>query len=136
TDSFNNMGPILLPVVIAGVGVLASILGTFLVRIKNNDAREPQVQKALDTGNWTAIILTLIASWFLINWMLPETMNMKFFGEGYKAIPSMNIFWAACIGLAVGALISFVTAYYTSLGKKPVLDIVKNSSTGAATNII
>lgn len=136
TDSFNNMGPILLPVVIAGVGVLASILGTFLVRIKNNDAREPQVQKSLDTGNWTAIILTLIASWFLINWMLPETMNMKFFGEGYKAIPSMNIFWAACIGLAVGALISFVTAYYTSLGKKPVLDIVKNSSTGAATNII
>src|SRR5690554_7436242 len=80
-DSFNNMGPILLPVVIAGVGILASILGTFLVKIKNNDAREPQVQKALDTGNWTAIILTLIASYFLIDWMLPGTMNMNFFGE-------------------------------------------------------
>lgn len=136
TDVFNNMGPILLPIVIAGVGILASILGTFLVKISSNDAKEAQVQKALDTGNWAAILLTLIASWFLIDWMLPETMNMKFFGEGYKDIPSINVFWAACIGLAVGALISVVTAYYTSLGKKPVMDIVKNSSTGAATNII
>ncbi|MBT0607550.1 sodium-translocating pyrophosphatase [Aequorivita echinoideorum] len=136
TDGFNNMGPILLPIVIAGVGILASIIGTFFVSIKNNDAKESQVQKALDTGNWAAILITLIASWFLIDWMLPETMNMKFFGEGYKTIASINVFWAACIGLAVGALISFVTAYYTSLGKKPVLDIVKNSSTGAATNII
>ncbi len=136
TDDFNNMGPILLPIVIAGVGILASIIGTFFVSIKNNDAKESQVQKALDTGNWAAIILTLIASYFLIDYMLPETMNMKFFGEGYKEIPSMNVFWSACIGLAVGALISFVTAYYTSLGKKPVMDIVKNSSTGAATNII
>ncbi|HZW62132.1 MAG TPA: sodium-translocating pyrophosphatase, partial [Flavobacteriaceae bacterium] len=136
TDAFNNMGPILLPVVIAGFGILASILGTFLVKIKDNSAKEPQVQKALDLGNWTAIILTLIASWFFIDWMLPETMQMKFFGEGYKSIPSINVFWSACIGLAVGALISVVTAYYTSLGKKPVLDIVKNSSTGAATNII
>ncbi len=136
TDGFNNMGPILLPIVIAGVGILASIIGTFFVSIKNNDAREGKVQKALDTGNWAAIILTLIASYFLIDWMLPETMNMKFFGEGYKTIASINVFWAACIGLAVGALISFVTAYYTSLGKKPVMDIVKNSSTGAATNII
>ncbi len=135
-DNFNNMGPVLLPIVIAGVGILASIIGTFFVNIKNNEARESQVQKALDTGNWTAIILTLIASYFLIDWMLPETMNMKFFGEGFKTIASLNVFWAACIGLAVGALISFVTAYYTSLGKKPVLDIVKNSSTGAATNII
>ncbi|WP_223034793.1 sodium-translocating pyrophosphatase [Hanstruepera marina] len=136
TDDFNNMGPILLPIVIAGVGILASIIGTFLVKISNNDAKEPQVQKALDMGNWVSIIITLIASWFLIDMMLPETMNMKFFGEGYKAIPSMNVFWSACIGLAVGALISMVTAFYTSLGKKPVLDIVKNSSTGAATNII
>ena len=136
TDAFNNMGPILLPLVIAGVGVLASIIGTFLVSIKNNDAKEPQVQAALDRGNWAAIILTLIASYFLIDWMLPATMEMKFFGEGVKEIASINVFWSACIGLAVGALISMVTAYYTSLGKKPVMDIVENSSTGAATNII
>jgi len=136
TDVFNNMGPILLPVVIAGVGILASIIGTFLVSIKNNEAKETQVQRALDMGNWVAIILTLIASYFLIDWMLPEVMSMQFFGEGYKDIPSLNVFWSACIGLAVGALISVVTAHYTSLGKGPVLDIVKNSSTGAATNII
>src|SRR6056300_1654852 len=136
TDVFNNMGPILLPVVIAGVGILASIVGTFLVRISSNDAKESQVQKALDTGNWAAIALTLVASWFLIDWMLPATLQMNFFGEGIKDIPSINVFYSACIGLAVGALISFVTAYYTSLGKKPVMDIVENSSTGAATNII
>lgn len=136
TDSFNNMGPILLPLVIAGVGILASIIGTFLVSIKNNDAKESKVQAALDRGNWVAIILTLAASYFLIDWMLPATMEMKFFGEGVKTIGSINVFWAACIGLAVGALISMVTAYYTSLGKKPVMDIVENSSTGAATNII
>jgi len=136
TDVFNNMGPILLPIVIAGVGILASIVGTFLVRISSNDAKESQVQRALDTGNWVAIALTLVASWFLIDWMLPATLQMNFFGEGIKEIPSINVFYAACIGLAVGALISFVTAYYTSLGKKPVMDIVENSSTGAATNII
>lgn len=136
TDAFNNMGPILLPLVIAGVGVLASIIGTFLVSIKNNDAKESKVQAALDRGNWAAIIITLIASYFLIDWMLPATMEMKFFGEGVVEVASINVFWSACIGLAVGALISMVTAYYTSLGKKPVLDIVENSSTGAATNII
>lgn len=136
TDSFNNMGPILLPLVIAGVGILASILGTFFVNIKSNDAKEKQVQAALDTGNWTAIILTLVASFFLIKWMLPESLQMNFFGEGTKEIPAMNVFYAACIGLGVGALISMVTSFYTSLGKKPVLDIVQNSSTGAATNII
>ena len=135
-DTFSGMGPILLPLVIAGVGILASIIGTFLVSIKDNSAKEAQVQKALDTGNWAAIVITLIASYFLIDWMLPETMSMNFFGEGYKDVSSLNVFYAACIGLAVGALISYVTAYFTSLGKKPVLEIVQNSSTGAATNII
>jgi K(+)-stimulated pyrophosphate-energized sodium pump len=136
TDAFNGMGPILLPVVIAGVGIIASIVGTLLVKISSNEAKEAQVQKALDMGNWASILLTLGASFFLIQWMLPQTMEMKFFGEGIKMVSSMNVFWSACIGLSVGALISMVTAYYTSLGKKPVLDIVQNSSTGAATNII
>jgi len=136
SDAFNNMGPILLPIVIAGIGIIASIIGTLFVKISNNNAKESQVQTALDTGNWASIGLTLVTSYFLIDWMLPERMNMMFFGEGYKEVSSMKVFGAACIGLAVGALISVVTAYYTSLGKKPVLDIVKNSSTGAATNII
>lgn len=137
TDAFNGMGPILLPIMIAGVGIIASIIGTFLVRIKDNSAKEAQVQKALNMGNITSIILSAIAGWFLVQWMLPETVNMKFFGvEGYKAIPSRHIFYATLVGLSVGYLISFFTEYYTALGKKPVLDIVKNSSTGAATNII
>ncbi len=136
TDSFNNMGPILLPLVIAGVGILASIIGTFLVSVSGNDVKEAKVQAALDRGNWVAILLTLAASWFLIDWMLPAKMSMNFFGEGARDIASINVFYSACIGLAVGALISYVTAFYTSLGKKPVLDIVQNSSTGAATNII
>ncbi len=135
-DNFNNMGPILLPLVIAGVGILASIIGTFLVSVSSNNAKESQVQAALDRGNWVAILLTLIASWFLIDWMLPTELQMNFFGEGIQNISSQNVFWAALIGLCVGALISWVTAHYTSLGKKPVLHIVKNSSTGAATNII
>lgn len=135
-DSFNNMGPILLPIVIAGTGIIASIIGTLLVKITSNDARESKVQAALDFGNWVAIVLTAIAGYFLIDWMLPETMQMNFFGEGSKDISSMNVFYSTLIGLAVGALISVVTAHYTSLGKKPVMDIVRNSSTGAATNII
>ena len=136
TEAFNGMGPILLPLVIAGVGIIASIIGTFLVGIKNNDAKEAQVQKALDTGNWVSIIITLIASWFLIQFMLPAEMSMNFFGEGAKTISSTNVFWSSLIGLAVGGLISWVTAYYTSMGKAPVNDIVNNSGTGAATNII
>ena len=135
-DSFNNMGPIILPIVIAGVGIISSIIGTLFVKISDNNATELKVQKALDLGNWVAIIITLIVSYFLIDWILPEKINMKFFGEGYKIIPSKNVFLASLVGLLVGALISLVTSYYTSLGKKPVLDIVKNSSTGAATNII
>lgn len=136
SDVFNNMGPILLPLVIAGVGIVASIIGTLLVRIKNNEAKEAQVQRSLDIGNWTAIIITAIVGFFLIQWMLPETMKMDFFGVGIQEVPSINVFYSVLIGLAVGALISLVTAHYTSLGKAPVLDIVKNSSTGSATNII
>jgi len=136
TDSFEGMGPILLPLVIAGVGILASIIGTFFVKIKNNEAKEAQVQSALNIGNYVSLALTVASCWFLIKFMLPETINMKFFGEGYKSISNNNIFYATLVGLAVGWLISAFTEYYTALGKKPVLNIVKNSSTGAATNII
>ncbi|WP_340200221.1 sodium-translocating pyrophosphatase [Ascidiimonas sp. W6] len=136
SDAFEGLGPILLPIVIAGVGIIASIIGTFLIRIKSNDAKEAQVQAALNKGNWSSIILTAIAVYFLIQWMLPETISMKFFGEGVKEIANINVFYATLIGLTVGALISAFTEYYTGLGKKPVLNIVKNSSTGAATNII
>lgn len=136
TDSFNGLGPILLPLVIAGVGIVASIIGTFFVSIKNNDAKEKQVQQSLNVGNYVALAITLVACWFLIDLMLPETIQMKFFGEGYRNVSSTNVFFATVVGLAVGLLISAFTEFYTALGKKPVLNIVQNSSTGAATNII
>lgn len=135
-ESFNGMGPILLPIVIAGVGIFASIIGTLFVKIKNDNAKEAQVQTALNIGNWTSILLTIISCWFLIQYMLPEAINMKFFGEGNKEIPRNNVFFATLVGLAVGGFISAFTEYYTGLGKKPVLNIVKSSSTGAGTNII
>ncbi|MFP5469997.1 MAG: sodium-translocating pyrophosphatase [Bacteroidia bacterium] len=136
TDKFDGMGPILLPLVIAGVGIVASIIGTFLVKIKNNEAKEGEVQRALNLGNITSILISAFAGWFLIDMMLPETISMKFFGEGVKEIPSRHVFYATLVGLGVGYLISAFTEYYTALGKKPVLNIVQNSSTGAATNII
>lgn len=136
TDEFGGMGPIILPIMFAGVGIIASIMGTFLVKVNSNDASESKVQTALNIGNWTSIVIIAIAGFFLINWMLPETLYMDFFGEGIKEISRINVFYVTLIGLAVGGLISAFTEYYTGLGKKPVLNIVKNSSTGAATNII
>ena len=137
SDPFGGMGPILLPLFIAGIGIIASIIGTLFIRIKNNEAKEAQVQASLNTGNIISIIITLFSCWFLIDYLLPDTINgMKFFGEGTRDIPSQNIFYSTIVGLAVGYLISAFTEYYTALGKQPVLNIVQNSSTGAATNII
>src|SRR5690606_14374817 len=124
TDAFQGMGPILLPVVIAGVGIISSIIGTFLVKVSGNDAKEKEVQGALNLGNWTAIVLTVISCFFLIRYMLTEVIQMKFFGEGYKDVDRMNVFYSTIVGLAVGGLISSFTEYYTGLGKKPVLNIV------------
>ena len=137
SDPFGGMGPILLPLFIAGIGIIASIIGTLFIRIKNNEAKEAQVQASLNTGNIISILITLVSCWFLIDYLLPDTINgMKFFGEGTRDIPSQNIFYSTIVGLAVGYLISAFTEYYTALGKQPVLNIVQNSSTGAATNII
>ncbi|MFD1063030.1 sodium-translocating pyrophosphatase [Winogradskyella litorisediminis] len=135
-DAFGGIGTILLPMAIAGAGIIISIIGTFLVKISSNDAKEAQVQKALNIGNWTSIALVALACFGLVTWMLPETMKMEFFGEGLKEISSMRVFYATLVGLVVGAAISSFTEYYTGLGKKPILNIVQQSSTGAATNII
>ena len=136
-DNFNGIGPILLPMLIAGLGIIFSIIGTFLIKIKDDSAKEPQVQGALNKGNWTSIILTAIGSYFVIDWMLPASMEMKFFGiEGYVTVTSIDVFISVVIGLIVGGAISYFTEYYTGLGKKPVVDIVQKSATGAATNII
>jgi K(+)-stimulated pyrophosphate-energized sodium pump len=135
-EGFGGIGPILLPMSIAGVGIIISMIGMMLVRLKNNDAKEAQVMGALNIGNWTSIVLVAVACYGLCMWMLPETMQMEFFGEGVMEISSMNVFYATLVGLVVGAVISSVTEYYTGLGKKPILKIVQQSSTGAGTNII
>ncbi|NBR15014.1 MAG: sodium-translocating pyrophosphatase, partial [Crocinitomicaceae bacterium] len=135
-DKFGGIGPILLPMAIAGFGIIFSIVGTMLVRISSNDAKEKQVQGALNLGNWVSIALTAVACFGLVTWMLPAKMNMDFFGEDIKEISSMRVFYASLIGLFVGGAISSVTEYYTGLGTKPVLKIVQKSSTGAGTNVI
>jgi len=136
SDAFGGIGPILLPMAIAGAGIIISIIGTMLVKIKDNEAKEAQVMGALNIGNWTSIVLVAISCFALVTWMLPETMKMEFFGEGLIEISSMRVFYATLVGLVVGAVISSVTEYYTGLGKSPILKIVQQSSTGAGTNII
>ncbi|QSB26916.1 sodium-translocating pyrophosphatase [Flavobacterium sp. CLA17] len=135
-DAFGGIGPILLPMAIAGFGILFSIIGTTLVKISDDNAKEAQVQKALNIGNWVSIVLTAIACFFLVRYMLPEVMTMEFFGEGAQQISSMRVFYATLVGLVVGGAISSVTEYYTGLGTKPVMAIVQKSSTGAGTNVI
>ena len=127
-DNFGGMGPMLLPMVIAGVGILASIVGTMLVKIKGEDGN---VQKALNLGNWTSIIIVVIASYPLSKWLLPETLSIR----GFE-FSNVDVFWAIVVGSIVGALMSIITEYYTAMNKKPVNSIVHQSSTGHATNII
>jgi K(+)-stimulated pyrophosphate-energized sodium pump len=127
-DNFGGLAPILLPMVIAGVGLIFSIVGTWFVKIKNeNDS----VQKALNLGNWSSIILTIIASYFLVKWLLPETMVLR----GFE-FSANDVYVSIVVGLIVGAIMSWITEYYTSMGKRPVLSIVQKSGTGHATNII
>jgi len=137
---FNGIGPILLPLSIAGIGLIASILSSYLVNISDNAKEDTNtVQAALNRGNWASILLSLIASYFLINAMLPATMTMSVFNAGEFSMAtttSMNVFYAVIIGMFVGGAISYITEYYTGLGKGPVLGIVQKSATGAATNII
>lgn len=135
TDDFGGISTILLPLIISALGIIFSVLGTLFIRV-NDGAKEPEVQRALNIGNWSSIVMTAIACYFLIDWMLPSELSMEFFGEGLRTFSSVNVFYAVLIGLTVGAAISYMTEYYTGLGKKPILDIVQKSATGAATNII
>lgn len=135
-DAFRGLGPILLPMFIACIGLIFSIIGSFFVNIKSETAKEQQVQNALNMGNWVAIGLTAVASYFCIQWMLPSTMQMNFFGIGIQSVTSLQVFYVVLVGLFVGTAISYLTEYYTGLGRGPVNDIVQKSGTGAATNII
>ncbi len=139
-DNFGGMGPILLPVVLAGLGIIFSIFGMAFVKVSDSEnLGTSEVQSALNRGNWFSIILTGVASYFVIQKMLPAQMTMSMFHDGnfsLQTVSSTNVFAAVVIGLAVGALISMITEYYTGLGTKPVLNIVRQSATGAGTNVI
>ncbi|EOZ98776.1 Pyrophosphate-energized proton pump [Indibacter alkaliphilus LW1] len=131
-DNFGGIAPILLPLVIAGLGLMFSIVGTLFVSInKESDS----VQAALNKGNWISILLTVAASYPIIMYMLPEG-DLVLARGGSIAFTKMGVFGAVVIGLIVGALMSMITEYYTAMGKRPVNSIIKQSSTGHATNII
>lgn len=131
-DNFGGIAPVLLPLVIAGMGLMFSIVGTFFVKInKETDS----VQAALNKGNWISILLTVAASYPLIMYMLPDG-DLILSRGGSFVFTKMGVFGAVVIGLVVGALMSMITEYYTSMGKRPVMSIIKQSSTGHATNII
>jgi len=132
TDTLGGFSPIVLPMLIAGVGILFSIIGTLFVRISENAGiNTSTVQKALNMGNWGSIILTAIASLALVNWLLPENMDLR--GVPFT---KWGVMGAIVVGLAVGALMSIITEYYTAMGKRPVSSIIRQSSTGHATNVI
>jgi K(+)-stimulated pyrophosphate-energized sodium pump len=127
-DNFGGLSPILLPMMIAGLGLIFSIVGTWFVRIKKET---DSVQNALNIGNWSSIILTAIASYFAVTYLLPSQLIHR-----GVAFTSLDVYFAIIVGLIVGALMSAITEYYTAMGKRPVLSIVKQSGTGHATNII
>lgn len=127
-DNFGGMAPILLPMVIAGMGLIFSIISMQLVRIKDENS---SVQRALNLGNWSSIIMVVIASYPLTLWMLPENLSLR----GYD-FTNLDVFWAILTGSIVGAGMSWITEFYTSMGKRPVNSIIQQSSTGHATNII
>ena len=123
----NSINPVILPLVLAGAGIITSIIGTFLVKVK--EGGDPQ--KALNRGEFLSALLMIGFTIFAVNYFLPETWTYG--GESYKAT---GVIYAVIAGLASGLLIGMVTEYYTGTGTKPVLSIVKQSVTGSATNII
>ena len=129
TDNFGGMSPILLPMVICGLGIIFSIVGTWFVTIKDDKSN---VQNALNYGNWASMALTVVASYFIVMWMLPDGDIVL----RDATFTKMGVFLAILVGTVVGAIMSIVTEYYTAMGKAPVLSIIQQSSTGHATNII
>ncbi len=126
-DNFDGLSAVLLPLLLAGVGIITSIIGTFFVKVK--DGGDPQ--KALNLGEYLSFALMVGATFAISKWMLPA--EWTFNGETYN---SLGVFWAVLFGLAAGLLIGLITEFYTGTGTKPVQSIVDQSVTGAATNII
>lgn len=131
-DNFGGFAPILLPMLIAGAGIIFSIVGTWFVRVSDSAGiNTANVQRALNMGNWGSIVLTAGACAGLVYYILPETMTLR----GLEFTRN-GVFGAIVVGLAVGTLMSIITEYYTAMGKRPVMSIIRQSSTGHATNVI
>ena len=124
---FGGLNAVVLPLLLAAVGILTSIIGTFFVKVKEGG----DAQKSLNMGEIIAGVLMLVATYFIVTTMLPATWSLN--GFDYSA---MGVFYAVIIGLVAGFGIGYITEYYTGTGSKPVMEIVNNSVTGAATNII
>ncbi|PKQ43692.1 sodium-translocating pyrophosphatase [Confluentibacter flavum] len=127
TPDFAGLGAVYLPLVLAAVGIIMSIIGTFFVKVK--DGGNPQ--SALNIGEFGSAGLMVIASYFIIDILIPQTW---IYDE--VTYSSMGVFWATIAGLLAGLAVGKITEYYTGTGTKPVNSIVKQSETGAATNII
>ena len=125
TPNFNGLGAVYLPLVLAAVGIVMSIIGTFFVKVK--DGGSPHA--ALNIGEFGSAGLMLVASYFIIHAMIPEAV---------AGLPSgaSGVFYATIAGLVAGLAVGKVTEYYTGTGTKPVNSIIAQSETGAATNII
>jgi K(+)-stimulated pyrophosphate-energized sodium pump len=145
-DKFGGLAPIILPMLIAGMGIVFSIIATLFVRISDTAGLSTSVvQRALNMGNWGSIVLSAIASATLVYYIMPAdaiylkrdfidgTDQLK---DGAKAITQNGVVGAIFVGLAVGTLMSIITEYYTAMGKRPVMSIIRQSSTGHATNVI
>ena len=132
SDSLGGFSPVILPMLIAGVGIIFSIVATIFVRISDSAGINTNtVQKALNMGNWGSIVLTAIAATGLVYWLLPESMALR-----NVIFTKWGVMGAIGVGLLVGTLMSIITEYYTAMGKRPVLSIIRQSSTGHATNVI
>lgn len=124
TPNFDGLGAVYLPLVLAAVGIVMSIIGTFFVKVK--DGGSPHA--ALNIGEFGSAGLMLVASYFIIDSMLAGTAGLPF--------GSIGVFYATIAGLVAGLAVGKVTEYYTGTGTKPVKSIIAQSETGAATNII
>lgn len=126
-DEFNGLSAVLLPLMLAGSGILVSIIGTFFVKVK--EGGNPQT--ALNIGEFGSSAIMLAVTFLLITNVLPE--KWTFGGTEYTAL---GVFYATIAGLVAGLAVGKITEYYTAVGTPPVKSIVNQSAKGPATNII
>ena len=133
TNEFGGLNAVLLPLLLAGVGILASIMGTFFVRVK--EGGNPQT--ALNTGEFLSSGVMLVATFFIVRWLLPSSWQLTDSSTNMvMTYNSLGVFWAVIFGLVAGLAIGYITEYYTGTGTRPVKNVAQQSITGSATNII